>query len=318
MKSRGIALLMVLLVLFLATIAATGLATQLDRTSRLVTVALHQQQALIYATSGTRWAAQVLAADAKAGEVDHLDEAWANSAEFSVEGGTVTLALADLQGRLNLNSLIAAPPNAPGTVTGPAPVDAAQAAALARLLALLELPPELLNAILDWLDADDVERFPGGAESRFYAQQSPPTRAANRPFQTLGELRQVAGLTAAHVRRLQPFVTVLPQPTPVNVNTAPPLLLQAIFNRSEREANAMIQQRPFRQVADLTREWPLPTESGGAATETAPSMLAVNSRHFELRTTATLGAGEVTLTTALQRRAPDGGVVTLWRRWGIR
>lgn len=63
--------------------------------------------------------------------------------------------------------------------------------------ALLKLPlatEELVDAVLDWLDADDEPR-PGGAEGDVYAALSPPTVCRNGPVACPEELLLVRGMT---------------------------------------------------------------------------------------------------------------------------
>ncbi len=293
MKQRGMALLVVLLALVLATLTATELASQLSDTQQLTTVALHQQQALIYGVSGESWAMQILRDNHEQSDVDHKDESWANlPTAFPVTGGDVQMNLTDLQSRFNVNSL---------WVDGQ--VDSRQLAAFLRLLTALELPETLANALLDWMDEDDLERFPGGAESRFYLQQTPARWPANRPFETMSSLRKVAGITDEAYRRLQPFVTVLPTPTQVNINTADERVLQALLNVPMSQVNAVIRQRPFAQVEALHRQFPdLPPVS-------------VKSRYFELRTTVQIGTADLTLWTGLAHQN-SGHFSPFFRRWG--
>lgn len=47
---------------------------------------------------------------------------------------------------------------------------------------------ELSSMLLDWIDSDDSRRL-NGAESEDYLDENPPYRAANRPLQSLEELR---------------------------------------------------------------------------------------------------------------------------------
>ncbi len=62
---------------------------------------------------------------------------------------------------------------------------------------LEELPrmtPELAAAIIDWRDADD-DVTTGGAETQIYQQLRPAYRCKNGPFESVDELRLVAGMT---------------------------------------------------------------------------------------------------------------------------
>lgn len=62
-------------------------------------------------------------------------------------------------------------------------------------------------------------------------------------FMEVDDLLAVKGFTPEIVAKLRPFVTVLPDPTPVNVNTASPEVMAAVVNMSLSEANALVQRR---------------------------------------------------------------------------
>jgi hypothetical protein len=62
------------------------------------------------------------------------------------------------------------------------------------LLALPNATPELVQAVLDWLDPDDDKR-PRGAESEHYSELDPPIWQRNGPIESLEELLLVRGMT---------------------------------------------------------------------------------------------------------------------------
>jgi general secretion pathway protein K len=106
-KSQGgVALITVLLIVFLASIAATSLATLQQLAIRRSTVLQHQQQARLYTLGAEQWAMIILARDRQQNETDHPGEEWANlPPTLPVESGTLTARLTDLQGCFNLNNL---------------------------------------------------------------------------------------------------------------------------------------------------------------------------------------------------------------------
>ena len=69
---------------------------------------------------------------------------------------------------------------------------------LTPILAALEIEnaQELINALLDWRDADDELRE-GGAENEYYNTLEPPYRAKNGPLDTVEEILIVQGFNAA-------------------------------------------------------------------------------------------------------------------------
>ncbi|WP_242513196.1 general secretion pathway protein GspK [Halochromatium salexigens] len=87
-----------------------------------------------------------------------------------------------------------------------------------QLLTLIELaqdperPDELqrdqlADAILDWRDDNDLARL-NGAEDADYAAVGLPYGAADRPFRSVEELRQVLGMPASLHARLAPYLRV--------------------------------------------------------------------------------------------------------------
>lgn len=62
----------------------------------------------------------------------------------------------------------------------------------------LENAPELIAALLDWLDEDDETR-PGGAENEYYTTLEPAYYTKNGPLDTVEELLLVKGWTAAAI-----------------------------------------------------------------------------------------------------------------------
>jgi len=97
---------------------------------------------------------------------------------------------------------------------------------------------------------------PAGAESLYYQTQHPSYRAANASLQTLLELRLIKGITPDIIEKLSKVVTVYPAEgeSRVNVNTADPLVLQALDPRITQSVAAdIVQARPFKTIQELDR-----------------------------------------------------------------
>ncbi|MEM7540229.1 MAG: type II secretion system minor pseudopilin GspK [Pseudomonadota bacterium] len=124
------------------------------------------------------------------------------------------------------------------------------------LLAKLDIDPEIVPAILDWIDPDSNTRFPNGAEDEYYGQLDEPYRSANRHFADISELRLVRGITEEIYERLRPFVTVLPITTAINVNTAPIEILMSLGPgideiTAEQIVNAR-EAQPYLSIGEFT------------------------------------------------------------------
>ncbi len=63
-------------------------------------------------------------------------------------------------------------------------------------------PQDIINAVKDWLDAEDDDAVTGltGAESDHYRSLNPPYECADGPFNHIDELMQVKGVTPALLR----------------------------------------------------------------------------------------------------------------------
>ncbi len=74
---------------------------------------------------------------------------------------------------------------------------------------------DILCAVLDWLDPDDnpasTEGCDEGAENEHYALLDEPYETRNGPFESVGELRLVRGVTQDIYRKVAPYLTVYPR-----------------------------------------------------------------------------------------------------------
>jgi general secretion pathway protein K len=77
----------------------------------------------------------------------------------------------------------------------------------------------VVEAIADWRDADDLRR-PNGAEAPDYRAANSNYTPANRPFETVGELSRVLGITPAIYARVAGVLTVHSRQSGVNALTA--------------------------------------------------------------------------------------------------
>lgn len=170
------------------------------------------------------------------------------------------------------------------------------------LLDALELDQNLLPAILDWLDADNDTRYPGGAEDDFYMDAEDPYRAANRAFGDVSELRLVRGVDHEVYARLQPYISVLTAETDIDVNHAPAEVLMALGPGIDRNtAELLIAARnaqPYLSVEQFVSDGALagrPVYDGG---------LTVDPTWFRLRMQATSGASRLASESILARNSP--------------
>ncbi|MDR0588566.1 MAG: type II secretion system minor pseudopilin GspK [Burkholderiales bacterium] len=248
-KTRGMALILAMLI---AAIAATVAVTLIDNQSRWmqsVETRRDYAQAKSLAVAGLYWATHVLDEDARQSQVDHLLESWAYPLPPTpIENGMIEGQIIDLQGKINLNSLL--PGSRYRTETQ---------RSLTRLAVLLNLDPALLTPVF----------------ARFAEPESPLSSVAAKkpeipPMFDASEL--AALLPAAAFNKILAFVTALPEATPVNVNTATREVIAAMLpDLTEGEVTEFIEKRPFRSAASLRAALPGRRRNGA---------IAVASRYF--------------------------------------
>jgi general secretion pathway protein K len=102
----------------------------------------------------------------------------------------------------------------------------------------------LVDAAMDWRDADDAPR-PRGAEREWYvAERRRPPR--NGPFADPEELRLVRGFDSATVARLVPMLTV--SGNEVDLNTAPAAVLATLPGLDDAAIAAILARRSSRAL----------------------------------------------------------------------
>jgi general secretion pathway protein K len=299
-RQRGVAVVLAMGVTALATLAATALVVTQSTWTRVSELSADRVQAQLLLRAGVDWACAILGDDRRSGAVDHSGEPWAlKLPPMPVDRGILAGHIEDQQGAFNLNNVVR-----DGKVVP------AQLAYFRRLLAILELPANLADALADWLDADSEPQSRDGAEDAYYAALAPPYLAANRPLIDVAELALVRGFDAAVHARLRPFVTALPRRTPVNVNTVSPEVLAAIANGLNLDAaRALVGQRRrgyFHDRADFLARLP-------AGATVSQDEIAVGSAYFMAAMRVTIGDA-VAGGTALIAREDGKWPAVVWRK----
>ena len=225
-RQHGVALIMAVLIVALATILAIDVGFKAFLDQRRAATSFAMEQAFEVGQGAEAWAADILKEDgASGGKRDDLTERWATPIPpLPIDGGEVEGQLQDLQGRFNLNSLVVPEQNGQLRMNQPAYEQ------LVRLLELLELEPHWAAKIVDWIDPDDNPVNSDGAEDNVYTTQTPPYRAANMPMTRVSELLSLPGFGADRYRRLAPHVTALPRNvSTINVCTASAYVLDSML-----------------------------------------------------------------------------------------
>lgn len=297
----GVALIMALVVLFLAATLAVGMQWQTSLDQRRTETLVQGDQAMEYALGAEAWSEQILRrAYQQNPNATTLGQDWAQQLPpLPVEGGQITGHLEDLQGRFDVNSL--------ANGQGGAGLQQFQ-----RLLSTLNLDPLLANAVADWVNAGSNANPLGGAKDDTYSRLQPPYLTADAPMTSVSELLLVKGVTPQVYAQLSPFVCALPVQSPavagspINLNTASaPVLMSLDPHITADVAADIIGRRGNNGFSSMQQ---LQQALNGIA---PPSGAGITSSYFLLTVTAEIGSTHVTLYSLLHR---NGGKVAVLRR----
>lgn len=294
-KSRfqqGIALITVMLVLAIATVAVVSMSTVRQMDIRRTENQMRLTQAWEFVYSLEAWAGQQLQEEGRENKSDSLTDGWAKPLPaIQVSAGIMAAQITDLQGRINLNN-----------IANNGKLNEKDFKRLQRLLVNLKLKVELADAILDWIDEDMDIHYPGGAEDETYTRLKPPYRSANRPLADISELLLVQGFTQEYYQKLLPYVYVSSSYEPLNVNTASATVLRCLaddINESQAESMFRASGKPFDKVGAFLEDEAV--ADALADSGIGKNDLTVTSNHFLLAGQIEMGKIRLQFESQLQR-----------------
>jgi general secretion pathway protein K len=275
---RGVALLATLIAITLMTVTVIDFTAAATLGSRIAGNQANELRAAYLAGSGVQLGLSLLAQDARMvvrrpQPFDALTDIWAIPfPPLAVNGGTVGVKIEDETGKLSINQLV-------NPMTGV--LNIPFMTILAALLTELNLPHQLLGALVDWLDRDSVPSV-NGAEADFYFGLTPPYEPRNGPMPTIGDLRMVRGVDDAVFLVLRQFLTVAPT-TQVNINTAPPQVLAAILEglgADPSAAAAIVETRSAQPFTNPSQVAQLLPNAGALAGGASPGVSGFGAGGF--------------------------------------
>ncbi|MCK5725471.1 MAG: type II secretion system minor pseudopilin GspK [Thiotrichaceae bacterium] len=323
-KQTGIALITALIITALAVSIATTLAYQQYTALRLTSNLNNLQQAYLYATGMEDWVKVLLKRDFNDSNTDDLTEDWATELPaLPIPGGTMKGKLIDLQGRLNLNEITRITRPKKRTRQKKLIINVIHKARLQRLLTRLglvehdEQSNELIDNLADWIDQDSRVRD-RGAESSYYQTLKPAYLPANSEMVSPSELRLVKGFDQlisqepedkkskkpppkpkSITELILPFISTLPQNTPINVNTASREVILSLGNLSEAQVNNIMTDRdeePFATISDFLRIFPQAIQK-----EIDKKSISVTSQYFLLDGKIEIGSIRLYINSVIKR-----------------
>ncbi|HDW3273861.1 TPA: type II secretion system minor pseudopilin GspK [Enterobacter asburiae] len=327
-KQKGVALLVVLILLVMMSALAAKISQQFCRNLQKTHYQVSQQQ--------LRWAMQAqekvvkdrLQADAS-GESKplSLDGDWHQPLETRGEDYTVVSQVEDAQDCFNVNNLLAVEKIAQGQ-TAPAVQEKPRREQIVEQL-LTESGLSQTNAeevylqLVDYLDGDTTTAREG-AETDAWAGVVPARQPANQMMRTIAEIKLLPAFPAAAYPKVSKLLCALPDSaSKVDVNTLKPeqaALLAALFpgKLTEDDAVRLIESRP-------ETGWENRETFSKALEQTFPQLkddlpqvadyLSINSRYFRVNYTGNTDELTLRVVSQLQVNNEAGEIVTWQRRY---
>jgi general secretion pathway protein K len=208
-SNRGFALVSVLWTLMILSLIAASLVTSLNFSYRLTHNVNEHARAEALAEAGVARAVLALL-DRQPAQRWRVDGA---VTKFSYGGASMRISIQDELGKIDLNA-------ADGPLLEGLFWSGGLDAQAANVLA---------DRVLDWRDASELHRL-NGAKDAEYRAAGYSYGPRNGPFQTIGELKLVMGMTPALFDRILPAVTVYSGRQFIDPQTAPRAVLLALPN----------------------------------------------------------------------------------------
>ena len=210
-KQRGMALIIVLWLIVLLGVIAAGHARNVHSETRLAMRHVESARARALAEAGIQRAILALLLQTSGNE-------WPVNGtlqRLDIDNREVTVAVRDATGLIDLN--------------------AADAGLLGELLATsggdASQQEEIVDAILDWRDSDDLSHL-HGAEDDDYSAAGFAWTTHDAAFASVDELRYVIGMTPQRFAAIAPYVTVHSGQAGLNLEYAPLFLIGLLTGRT--------------------------------------------------------------------------------------
>lgn len=314
-RQRGAALLMAMVIVTLVATFAASMVWQQWRAVQVEGAERVRAQATWVLAGALDWARLILREDGRNGGSDHLGEPWAIplaearlSTFLAVDGDNSAVdadapeaflsgRVDDAASRYNLRNLV----NSDGDLVPEELVvlqrlceNAGQSAALADGLAQAVRQATLATLALQSEDSQFLAKL-GGEEGLRKAPIMP---------QSADQLLWL-GLDAGTLERLRPYLTILPEATQVNVNTAPKEVIAAVIDGLDLARAARIVQTRQRNPLKTTDELRAVLGAGNWNF----SRIAVKSDYFEIRGRLRLDDNVIEQRHLVNRPTPNDVVV---------
>jgi general secretion pathway protein K len=259
-------------------------------------------QAVRMARSGVEGAIGILNADDAS--YDTLKDTWAmDFPQLSVAGGGLSVKIVDEDSKININKLVA---------DNGIDINSDVNRQLRSLITRLGGKPEIVDALLDWMDIDSEVRGANGAEDEYYKKMNMLPK--NGQLDSLDELFMIRGFDKELLvdKGLKYYITVAPTDGKINLNTAP---IEVLYDISDKLAAGRAEEivrhrmeREYKNINDVISTIGIgPTEQ-----QEVQKFMKVNSTVFTVTSKFRIGKVVKTVEAVLKRAEKTTSVIS-WR-----
>lgn len=311
-RESGVAIVTALLLTTLAITIVASLFWQQQVQVRSIENQRLQLQKQWILRGALDWTRLILREDARySPNLDHLGEPWAvplaetrldqyvenGRANTDVPDAAISGSIVDAQSRFNLTNLC------PNGV-----IEKSEVAVFERLLVQAQLSSGLAQATAEVMASAKPRPIQPGTNAA--PAPAPASSAQPITISQVEDLLAVPGFTPEALAKIERFVTVLPEPTLININTAPAEVLAAkIVNLSLADAAAVLASRertPFSSTTDLAQRFP--------ERNLSQSGLSVNTSYFLVNGNVRLNRAAMEMQTLMKREGNPITARVIWMR----
>jgi general secretion pathway protein K len=317
-ENRGIALITVILVI----VILLTVVIELNRSSRADiydAVNISDGIKLVYiAKSGFYGAAALL--NNSSNDYNTLRDDWANMQTVSLQSNTLfpegyfIASIEDEAGKIPINKLV-----------NGSEYNEDIKAMLGRLLRQPEFGlsekqiDEMIDAIKDWIDIDDMMSI-SGAETNYYSALDSPYKAKNAPFDCIEELLMVKGITkeifygTKDKPSLAKFVTTDSEGL-ININTAPKMVLRALHDEIGPDLADRLDEYRMKEESDLSSHQWYKKVPGLETITIKQELITVKSNYFKIISTGKMNNMSKTISGIVKKQQGQKTVkIIKWRQ----
>jgi general secretion pathway protein K len=307
-NQRGVALLATLFAVALITILVVDFMYSATAAERAAANQANSLRAYYLARSAVEVGIALLVQGARqaalvnAPQVDSFQSLWAMPyPPLPLAGGWATVSIIDDARKIDVNQLVAANGQ----------VNPQYFQIIEQLLLNTGVSPDVLPALIDWLDPDSVP-VQDGAEASYYMQLMPPYMPRNGPMPTIGDLRMVRGVNEIVFNQLRNFLTAAPT-TQVNINTAPPQVLAAVAPQLAQNPQALqtlLQARIEQPLSDPSQIANIPGLSN--LSSPLPALFTTRSDYFTITGIGSFAGARAYVYATVRRNGIGPALLLSW------